>query len=222
MLCTVELMLAGLCINIPMLRPFYLQWRKTYKSQSGSHNLSAIKRSNTGGLGSHQQPRPGHYTQWMELVSLIQCLATQNTRLIRCSTTRIKQTSPSQATMPARNENSPHQSHCLSTRYRYPRISRLPEPKYRVDSASPYPYQDRQLGLRRDHVKDEAWTQKTAVCPIAAFTLARRNVGDSHCAAAQSHVERCCREKSFRTWQIHRARRMGPSSGNPDCSTCTI
>ncbi|KAI4934477.1 hypothetical protein J4E85_002334 [Alternaria conjuncta] len=67
MLCTVELMLAGLCINIPMLRPFYLQWRKTYKSQSGSHNLSAIKRSNTGGLGSHQQPRPGHYTQWMEL-----------------------------------------------------------------------------------------------------------------------------------------------------------
>lgn len=68
MLCTVELMLAGLCINIPMLRPFYLQWRQKYKSASMSNTgrLSAIKRSNTGGLGS-QQARPGHYTQWMEL-----------------------------------------------------------------------------------------------------------------------------------------------------------
>jgi hypothetical protein len=65
-------MLAGLCINIPMLRPFYLQWRQKYKSSSmsNSERLSAIKRSNTGGLGS-QQARPGHYTQWMELVSLM-------------------------------------------------------------------------------------------------------------------------------------------------------
>ena len=63
-------MLAGLCINIPMLRPFYLQWRAKYKTQSMSNSgrVSALKRSGTGGLGS-QQARPGHYTQWMELVS---------------------------------------------------------------------------------------------------------------------------------------------------------
>ncbi|KAL2151656.1 hypothetical protein VTH82DRAFT_6754 [Thermothelomyces myriococcoides] len=37
MLCTVELMLACICINIPQLRPFYLQWRQKYKaSRSGS------------------------------------------------------------------------------------------------------------------------------------------------------------------------------------------
>jgi hypothetical protein len=70
MLCTVELMLAGLCINIPMLRPFYLQWRAKYKNSSigTSGRVSALKRSNTGQLGSSpNQPRPGHYTQWMEL-----------------------------------------------------------------------------------------------------------------------------------------------------------
>ncbi|KAF2712347.1 hypothetical protein K504DRAFT_531460 [Pleomassaria siparia CBS 279.74] len=32
MLCTVELMLAGLCINIPMLRSFYRRWRAKYRS----------------------------------------------------------------------------------------------------------------------------------------------------------------------------------------------
>ena len=71
MLCTVELMLAGLCINIPMLRPFYLQWRAKYKLSSigTSGRISALKRSNAGGqLGSMpNQARPGHYTQWMEL-----------------------------------------------------------------------------------------------------------------------------------------------------------
>lgn len=39
MLCTIELMLAGICINIPMLRPFYLRWRQKSKiSQSGSRS----------------------------------------------------------------------------------------------------------------------------------------------------------------------------------------
>jgi hypothetical protein len=67
MLCTVELMLAGLCINIPMLRPFYLRWRAQYKSTSLSARTSGLKRSNTAGLGGSSQQRPGHYTQWMEL-----------------------------------------------------------------------------------------------------------------------------------------------------------
>ncbi|EMD95655.1 hypothetical protein COCC4DRAFT_18574 [Bipolaris maydis ATCC 48331] len=69
MLCTVELMLASLCINIPMLRPFYLRWRSHYKSSSmdSSGLKSGPKRSPTGGLGGSQQQRPGHYTQWMEL-----------------------------------------------------------------------------------------------------------------------------------------------------------
>ncbi|KAL2163793.1 hypothetical protein VTH06DRAFT_5852 [Thermothelomyces fergusii] len=38
-LCTIELMLAGICINIPQLRPFYLRWRQRRKaSQSGSRS----------------------------------------------------------------------------------------------------------------------------------------------------------------------------------------
>ena len=70
MLCTIELMLAGLCINIPMLRPYYLQWRAKYKSTS----LSASGRrdnqlSGSGHLKSDGQ-RAGHFTQWMELVCL--------------------------------------------------------------------------------------------------------------------------------------------------------
>jgi hypothetical protein len=138
MLCTVELMLAGLCINIPMLRPFYLQWRKTYKSASGSNSghLSAIKRSNTGGLGSQQQ-RPGHYTQWMELVSRMQQIIIWTT-LTQSSTTRTKQTSLSPATTPARNENSPRQSHCRSMLYRFPRISKSPELEWSCISIAAY------------------------------------------------------------------------------------
>lgn len=73
MLCTIELMLAGLCINIPMLRPFYLQWRAKYKNSSFSNSgrMSGNKLSVSGQLGSGhvQQPRPGQYTQWIELVS---------------------------------------------------------------------------------------------------------------------------------------------------------
>lgn len=194
-------MLAGLCINIPMLRPFYLQWRKTYKSQSGSHNLSAIKRSNTGGLGSHQQPRPGHYTQWMELVSLVQCLATQNTRLIRCSTTRIKQTSPLRATTRVRNENSLRRSRSHSMLYKYPRISRLPEPESRVASASPYIASRRRLGSRRNHMKDAAHPGKTWRHALTrAVAVARLSVGDSHYFTTWSHraiFEKCCRGKCW-------------------------
>lgn len=71
MLCTIELMLAGLCINIPMLRPFYLQWRAKYKNSSfnNSGRQSGPKLSVSGQMGSgHRQPRPGQYTQWIELV----------------------------------------------------------------------------------------------------------------------------------------------------------
>lgn len=70
MLCTIELMLAGLCINIPMLRPFYLQWRAKYKNSSFSNSgrQSGQKLSVSGQLGSgHVQPRPGLHTQWIEL-----------------------------------------------------------------------------------------------------------------------------------------------------------
>lgn len=77
MLCTVELMLATLCINIPMLRPFYLRWRAQHKSTSLSNGrTTGLKRSNTGGLVGSQQQRPGHYTQWMELVSCL-CIPIQ-------------------------------------------------------------------------------------------------------------------------------------------------
>jgi len=70
MLCTVELMLAGLCINIPMLRPFYTRFRAKYKTSS---------MSKSGGQGSHKasgsrqlgavQARPANYMAWIELVS---------------------------------------------------------------------------------------------------------------------------------------------------------
>ncbi|KAI0579357.1 hypothetical protein TUN199_07505 [Pyrenophora tritici-repentis] len=63
MLCTIELMLAGLCVNIPMLRPFYLAWRRRYKESSSNNSESGLKRSGTG----PNQQRPGQYTQWMEL-----------------------------------------------------------------------------------------------------------------------------------------------------------
>ncbi|KAA8621436.1 hypothetical protein PtrV1_05937 [Pyrenophora tritici-repentis] len=63
MLCTIELMLAGLCVNIPMLRPFYLAWRRRYKESSSNNSESGLKRLGTG----PNQQRPGQYTQWMEL-----------------------------------------------------------------------------------------------------------------------------------------------------------
>lgn len=68
MLCTVELMLAGLCINIPMLRPFYIRFRAKYKSSSAdkSEPQNTFGSSHTGHLA---QPRQGHHTTWIELVS---------------------------------------------------------------------------------------------------------------------------------------------------------
>ncbi|KAH9869678.1 hypothetical protein IAQ61_006890 [Plenodomus lingam] len=65
MLCTIELMLAGLCISIPMLRPFYIQWRAKYKQSSSGHSGQAST-SGPGPLRSNEA-RPGLYTQWLEL-----------------------------------------------------------------------------------------------------------------------------------------------------------
>ncbi|KAF4459441.1 integral membrane [Fusarium albosuccineum] len=67
MLCTVELMLAGLCINIPMLRPFYLRCRAKYKSSqaTSSTDQSFSKGSRKGNLVP--EPAMGHHTAWIEL-----------------------------------------------------------------------------------------------------------------------------------------------------------
>ena len=65
MLCTVELELAGLCISIPTLRPFYLRWRERYKSSHYSNTDDPSKASHRPQLGGD---KPGHYTVWMELV----------------------------------------------------------------------------------------------------------------------------------------------------------
>ena len=75
MLCSIELMLAGLCVNIPMLRPFYLRWRTKHKmSQGGSQAFN----QGTGGFKSirsdplaENQPAhgPAKHTAWIELVS---------------------------------------------------------------------------------------------------------------------------------------------------------
>ncbi|KAF6843351.1 integral membrane protein [Colletotrichum musicola] len=67
MLCTVELMLAGLCISIPMLRPFYLRWRAKYKISEleNSNSQSGVKGSQNNQL--KVQPKPSQYTAWIEL-----------------------------------------------------------------------------------------------------------------------------------------------------------
>lgn len=68
MLCTVELMLAGLCINIPMLRPFYLQWRAKYKNSSfNSSARQTDNKLNESGQVRSERSAPGMYTQWLEL-----------------------------------------------------------------------------------------------------------------------------------------------------------
>lgn len=73
MLCSLELILAGLCINIPMLRPFYIRLRAKYKGSSGSNDFS--------GLGAHKpsgsrqirelQERPEKDMTWLELVRIL-------------------------------------------------------------------------------------------------------------------------------------------------------
>lgn len=75
MLCTVELMLAGLCINIPMLRPFYLRLRSKYKSNSmgNSGGHGSLKASGSRQLGD-APPRPANYMAWIELVSALPVL----------------------------------------------------------------------------------------------------------------------------------------------------
>ncbi|KAK4458579.1 hypothetical protein QBC42DRAFT_340937 [Cladorrhinum samala] len=72
MLCSIELMLAGICINIPMLRPFYLHWRRKYKSSGNdsyhSYNPhSGLKASDAVlTIGSAPGPRFGT-AAWIEL-----------------------------------------------------------------------------------------------------------------------------------------------------------
>ncbi|KAM0714578.1 hypothetical protein Q7P37_009874 [Cladosporium fusiforme] len=59
MLCSIELMLAGLCINIPMFRPFYIRSR-------GNHGKASYATSESGVMASSQGGTPGHAT-WIEL-----------------------------------------------------------------------------------------------------------------------------------------------------------
>ncbi|UPX15585.1 uncharacterized protein EKO05_0006029 [Ascochyta rabiei] len=77
MLCTVELMLAGLCINIPMLRPFYIRLRAKYKltSMSASGGLGSNKASDSRQLGA-AQVRPANYMAWIELADKDQTMVT--------------------------------------------------------------------------------------------------------------------------------------------------
>jgi hypothetical protein len=70
LLCSIELMLAGLCINIPMLRPFYLRLRTKYKlsENSASNNQSGFKSYRTDPL-EVRPPGQRNHTAWIELVS---------------------------------------------------------------------------------------------------------------------------------------------------------
>ncbi|KAK4196581.1 hypothetical protein QBC40DRAFT_287048 [Triangularia verruculosa] len=71
MLCSIELMLAGICTNVPMLRPYYLRWRQKYKS---SHASSGYADPSTlqGPKSGRATPLPpsvkdANYSAWIEL-----------------------------------------------------------------------------------------------------------------------------------------------------------
>ncbi|KAK4176959.1 hypothetical protein QBC36DRAFT_141369 [Triangularia setosa] len=69
MLCSIELMLAGICINIPMLRPFYLRWRQKHKS-SADNSAYADPSTLKGPRSGKVTPLPsvkGNYSAWIEL-----------------------------------------------------------------------------------------------------------------------------------------------------------
>lgn len=66
-LCAIELMLAGLCVSIPMFRPFYLRWRAKHRSTQGSHGKATYASSRSGIPGGSQRDQ-GHMA-WIELVS---------------------------------------------------------------------------------------------------------------------------------------------------------
>lgn len=71
MLCTVELMLAGICINIPMLRPFYLRWRQKSKMSStgGTENTNVMMNGSKSGYLASAKARSQHdHSTWIELV----------------------------------------------------------------------------------------------------------------------------------------------------------
>ncbi|KAF2133897.1 hypothetical protein P153DRAFT_419727 [Dothidotthia symphoricarpi CBS 119687] len=79
MLCTVELMLAGLCINIPLLRPFYKRWRAKYKSSSdGSGGHESGKVSLRKGHLVPPQARQDNYMAWIELDDKERTMITQH------------------------------------------------------------------------------------------------------------------------------------------------
>jgi len=74
MLCSIELMLAGLCVNIPMLRPFYLRWRSQHKmSQGGSQafnqSTGPFKSIRSDPVENQPAHGPAKHTAWIELVS---------------------------------------------------------------------------------------------------------------------------------------------------------
>jgi hypothetical protein len=72
MLCSIELMLAGLCINIPMLRPFYLRWRTKQKlSENGLTDRQTAFKSYRSDPLAVTQPNQRNHTAWIELVSLL-------------------------------------------------------------------------------------------------------------------------------------------------------
>ncbi|KAK0708014.1 hypothetical protein B0H67DRAFT_326060 [Lasiosphaeris hirsuta] len=72
-LCTVELNLAGICINIPMLRPFYLRWRQNHKSSANdssgysTRDGVASKGQRSGNMPTDGSVPRNYNTTWIEL-----------------------------------------------------------------------------------------------------------------------------------------------------------
>ncbi|KAK4228583.1 hypothetical protein QBC38DRAFT_151112 [Podospora fimiseda] len=68
MLCSVELMLAGICINIPMLRPFYIRWRQKHKSSGDDSSYPhAGSQRPTGNLPTVGSAPVNYTAAWIEL-----------------------------------------------------------------------------------------------------------------------------------------------------------
>ncbi|OSS51115.1 hypothetical protein B5807_04610 [Epicoccum nigrum] len=77
MLCSVELMLAGLSINIPMLRPFYIRFRAKYSKSSSADRSGSYKASGSRQLQlGDGRVTPANYQAWIELADKDQAMMT--------------------------------------------------------------------------------------------------------------------------------------------------
>ncbi|KAK2768529.1 hypothetical protein FQN54_000385 [Arachnomyces sp. PD_36] len=68
MLSTVEVLIASLCTSIPTLRPFYLRWRRKYRSSRlSTNNGRTSQNASQSGRIIHASTDSEHHRAWIEL-----------------------------------------------------------------------------------------------------------------------------------------------------------